>query len=706
EARLLMLSAHNILLPASGRPVVIPHQDMVIGAYYLTQMRAGAKGEGKAFASVDEMRMAYHEGVVSLHARVAVRVDGVTIHTTPGRVILNEVLPEGMEYYNRVIDRKELARLVDALYRRLGNTRTAAVLDSIKKLGFQYATRSGTTVGLADVNVPNEKRAILDDAETQVQQIETQHRRGLLTSEERYQRTCDIWTRATDDVTKAMWRNLDPFNPVFMMANSGARGNINQLRQLAGMRGLVSDPTGRIIEIPIRANYREGLTVLEYFISTHGTRKGLADTALRTADSGYLTRRLVDVSQDVIVREEDCGTTRGIEVAAIVERTGDREDVIEPLRERIAGRVTADRVVHPTTGETIIDENQLIDEEHAAAIEDAGIKKVQIRSVLTCRSRYGVCVRCYGRNLASGQMVEIGEAVGIIAAQSIGEPGTQLTMRTFHTGGVAGADDITAGLPRVEELFEARKPKGQAIITESPGTVRVEEGKNGRKVVVAGEDGDRSYNIPYGSRLKVRDGESVEAGDQLTEGSVNPHDILRVRGLRGVQQYLVQEVQDVYRSQVDLNDKHIEIVVRQMLRKVKVDEAGDTDLLPGSTVDIFEFAEENERVEAAGGEPATAKPVLLGITKASLATESFLSAASFQETTRVLTDAAIKGKSDPLLGLKENVIIGKLIPAGTGMSRYRNIQVAPAEGVAPIDPLPYEDDEDEVVEVEQAEIEV
>ena len=677
EARLLMLSAHNILLPASGRPVTTPTQDMVIGCYYLTSVREGAKGEGRAYSSPDELRLAYQNGYLDLHAWIKVRLNGELVETTPGRVFFNEVLPPEMGFVNEVIDRKSLGRLIDNLYRRFGATRTAEVLDKIKEIGFTYATRSGTTIAVSDVAIPEQKKEILARAEEQVAQVEEQHRRGLLTSEERYQRVCDIWARANEEVTKAMWEGLDPFNPVFMMANSGARGNIHQLRQLAGMRGLVADPTGRTIEIPIKANFREGLTVLEYFTSTHGTRKGLADTALRTADSGYLTRRLVDVAQDVIVREEDCGTTQGIIVEPIKEIAGGVEEVIEPLRDRIAGRVAAETIVHPVTGEVIVEENQMIDEPTATAIEDAGIEKVHIRSVLTCRTRHGVCARCYGRNLATGELVEVGEAVGIIAAQSIGEPGTQLTMRTFHTGGVTGVDDITAGLPRVEELFEARKPKGQAIITEVDGVCTVQETKGARKVIVTTPDGEeRVYSIPYGARLKVRDGQTVSAGDRLTEGSVNPHDILRVKGVRGVQTYLVQEVQDVYRSQgVDINDKHIEIIVRQMLRKVQVESPGDTNLLPGSRVDLFEFEEENARVQAEGGEPAVARPVLLGITKASLETESFLSAASFQETTRVLTDAAIKGKTDPLLGLKENVIIGKLVPAGTGMARYRNIKV-------------------------------
>ncbi len=686
EARLLMLSTHNLLLPASGRPVVTPTQDMVIGCYYLTQEKEGAKGEGKAFSSIDEVRMAYHEGDVALHARIKVRYRGELMQTTPGRLFFNDILPEEMGYYNKVIDRKELSKLVDTLYRKFGNAKTAEVLDQIKKLGFRFATQSATTIGVMDVAIPPQKAEVIERSEKLVEQVETQHRRGLLTSEERYQRIVDIWTRAKEEVTRAMWDHLDSFNPVKMMAQSGARGNIHQLSQLAGMRGLVADPTGRTIEIPIKANFREGLNVLEYFISTHGTRKGLADTALRTADSGYLTRRLVDVAQDVIVREEDCGATEGIPVQAIKEGPVGQENVVVPLRERITGRVAAERVVHPATGDVIIEENQMIDEEVAAEIEDAGIETVVIRSVLTCRTRHGVCARCYGRNLATGQMVEVGEAVGIIAAQSIGEPGTQLTMRTFHTGGVAGVDDITAGLPRVEELFEARKPKGQAVITDVEGVVTIQESKGIRKVTVTPPEGEaRVYTIPFGARLKVRDGQVVEAGDQLTEGNLNPHDILRIKGVQAVCEYLVRAVQDVYRSQgVDINDKHIEIIIRQMLRKWKVESSGDTDLLPGGLVEWYEYEDARARVEAEGGEPAEAKPVLLGITKASLATESFLSAASFQETTRVLTEAAIKGKRDPLIGLKENVIIGKLIPAGTGMARYRNVRVRPVPGAVPV----------------------
>ncbi|NLJ73416.1 MAG: DNA-directed RNA polymerase subunit beta' [Firmicutes bacterium] len=676
EARLLMLSTNNILVPSSGRPIVTPTQDMVIGLYYLTANKEGAKGEGRYFGSIDEVRHAYNADAVSLHAMITIRQpDGSRLETTPGRLFFNNILPEEMDYYNAELDKKKLGLLVDGLYKTVGAEETAKTLDKIMQLGFKYSTKSGTTVSVADITVPAGKHDKVRKAEAEVDQIETQFRRGLLTPEERYQRVCDVWTRTKEEITTEMLEKFDKFNPVYMMAISGARGNESQISQLAGMRGLVADPTGKTFEIPIKANFREGLTVLEYFISSHGTRKGLADTALRTADSGYLTRRLVDVSQDVIVREHDCGTKDGIYVSAIKELSGNHEAIIEPLWERLAGRVTAETVCDPETGEVIIEANEMIDDFCAQRIENAGIEKVKIRSVLACNTRYGVCVKCYGRNLAKGDLVDVGEAVGIVAAQSIGEPGTQLTMRTFHTGGVAG-DDITAGLPRVEELFEARKPKGQAIIAEIPGTLSIVETKGVRKAHVKGDGEEKTYTIPYGARLRVRDGSKVEAGDRITEGSVNPHDILAVQGTRAVQEYLVQEVQEVYRSQgVNINDKHIEVIVRQMLRKHKVEEPGDTLMLPGALVDVFDLEEENERVVAEGGEPAVAKPVLLGITKASLATESFLSAASFQETTRVLTEASIKGRVDKLLGLKENVIIGKLIPAGTGMSRYRDVEL-------------------------------
>ncbi|HHW39857.1 MAG TPA: DNA-directed RNA polymerase subunit beta' [Syntrophomonadaceae bacterium] len=671
EARILMLSSHNILNPKDGRPVVAPTQDMVLGCYYLTIDEEGAKGEGKYFRDFNEAYYAYESGVIDLHAHIKVRVNGKLVDTTVGRLIFNQVIPPELGFINEVVGKKILAEIVGKCYRRLGYERTAALLDGIKKLGFSYATKAGITVGITDVAVPPEKPDILARADAEVDKVEQQYRRGLITEDERYDKITGIWQRATEEVTESLLKHLDRLNPIYMMANSGARGNIQQIRQLAGMRGLMADPSGQIIDVPIKANFREGLTVLEYFTSTHGARKGLADTALRTADSGYLTRRLVDVAQDVIVREADCGTSEGI----FVEEIKDGDDVIEKLSERIIGRYTLLPVLHPETGEEIVPADTEITEEYAEKIIEAGIKKVLIRSVLTCKTRYGTCQKCYGRNLATGFTVEIGEAVGIMAAQSIGEPGTQLTMRTFHTGGVAG-EDITQGLPRVEELFEARKPKGQAIIAENDGIVTIQESKGKREIEIAGYDEKRTYQIPFGSRIKVENGQYVEAGEELTEGSVNPHDLLQVKGITAVQDYLLREVQRVYRMQgVDINDKHIEVMIRQMLRKVKVEESGDTDLLPGGLIEVFDFEEENARVLAEGGEPASAKPVILGITKASLATDSFLSAASFQETTRVLTEASIKGKIDPLLGLKENVIIGKLIPAGTGMSRYRNIKV-------------------------------
>jgi len=679
EARVLMLSAHNLLSPAHGKPVVTPTQDMVLGCYYLTIVRDGAEGEGRYFANPEEAILALDEGVVELHARIKVRVNGRVIETTPGRLIFNQHVQTGLGYLNVEIDKKQLGRIVDYCCRHYTTVQTAEILDRIKKLGFHYATLSGATIAVKDITIPEAKKSIITEAETKVEQLEAHLRRGLITPEERYFKVIEIWGKAKEEVEKAVRASFGKFNAVFMMANSGARGNFQQLSQLAGMRGLMNDPSGRTIDLPIKTNFREGLSVLDFFNSTHGARKGLADTALRTADSGYLTRRLVDVAQDVIVREEDCGTTEGIRVGAIYYESEFEEgqgQLIESLFERIVGRLASEDIFDPQTGELIVARNEEITEEIAERIEKVGIREVPIRSVMTCRTRYGVCARCYGRNLATGKLVDVGEAVGIIAAQSIGEPGTQLTMRTFHMGGVAG-DDITLGLPRVEELFEARKPKGQAIVAEVGGTVKLTEIKGLRRIVIVTDNGEeRSYQVPYGARLRVKDGSRVEPGDRLTEGSANPHDILKVKGIRGVQQYIVQEVQEVYRTQsVEINDKHIEIIVRQMLRKRKVEDPGDTDLLPGGLVDLFELEEENARVEAAGGRPAVARPVLLGITKASLATESFLSAASFQETTRVLTEASIKGRKDPLLGLKENVIIGKLIPAGTGMSRYRNIRI-------------------------------
>ncbi len=694
EARFLMLSANNLLKPQDGKPVTVPTQDMVLGSYYLTIERPGEKGEGQIFSSPEEAIMAYDNGYLGLHAPIKVRVkkmqDGEPvsklINATVGRVIFNEAIPQDLGFVDRslpenffeleitfIVDRKALGRIIDKCIKAHGTTETAVVLDKIKSLGFKYSTKGAITISVSDMIIPEVKQRYLKETEERIENIVRQYKRGLISDEERYNSVINAWTETVENITQALMSNLDRFNPVYMMAHSGARGNVNQIRQLAGMRGLMADTQGKTVEIPIKANFREGLNVLEYFISTHGARKGLADTALRTADSGYLTRRLVDVSQDVIVREIDCGTRKGIEVSDVK----DGSDVIEGLAERIVGRYAAENIAHPQTGEILVEAGRMIKDNVAEKIVKAGYKKVKIRSILTCHSEYGVCAKCYGANLATGEECNVGEAVGIIAAQSIGEPGTQLTMRTFHTGGVAG-DDITQGLPRVEELFEARKPKGLAIISEIPGTVKINESKKKREVIVTSEDGDsRNYLIPYGSRIKVSEGDVVEAGDELTEGSVNPHDILKIKGINGVQSYLLQEVQRVYRLQgVDINDKHIEIIVRQMLRKVKIEDAGDTTLLPGGLVDIFDFDEENAKAVAEGKRPATGKRTLLGITKASLATESFLSAASFQETTRVLTEAAIKGKIDPLVGLKENVIIGKLIPAGTGMSRYKDINIS------------------------------
>ena len=672
EARVLMLSAYNILSPAYGRAITSPTRDIVFGCYYLTLERAGAPGEGKVFSRPDEVRLAYECGVVDLHAKIKVRLshDGELIDTTVGRVVFNEALPEELRFINEVCDRKILSQIVSDAHTRLGSTKTMQLLDSIKDLGFRFATVSGSGIALSDIVIPKEKEAILATADKDVDAIDTQHRRGLITNEERYLKTVEVWTQATETITRKMLNAFDPFNPLYMMAQSGARGNIQQIRQLAGMRGLMTDPSGRIIELPIKANFREGLTVLEYFISTHGQRKGLADTAIRTSESGYLTRRLVDVVQDVIVREEDCKTTSGVDMTPITHGS----QVVVSLADRITGRVASEDVVAPRSKRVLVEVGQEIDEGVAERIEQAGIPSVGVRSVLTCKTRHGVCAKCHGRNLATGKLVEIGEAVGIIAAQSVGEPGTQLTMRTFHTGGVAGFD-ITQGLPRVEELFEARPPKGQAVISEIDGTVHVSGRTGARVLTVSGRDGEREYSVADG--VRVADGDTVSAGDQLTDGSVNPHDILRIKGLAAVQGYLVQEIQSVYRSQgVDINDKHIEIIVRQMLRRVHIEDPGDTACLPGEIVDVFALEDENARATASRKKPATARPVLLGITKASLATESFLSAASFQETTRVLTDAAIKGKTDPLLGLKENVIIGKLIPAGTGMPRYRSLKIS------------------------------
>ncbi|QQY79421.1 DNA-directed RNA polymerase subunit beta' [Keratinibaculum paraultunense] len=693
EARLLMLSVNNILAPKDGRPITTPTQDMVLGSYYLTAENPGEKGEGKIFKDYDELLHAYFNGDVSIHAKVKVRKKlneedrGRIIESTVGRFIFNEHIPQDLGFVDRekdpysleidrLVDKKALGDIVERCYRKHGNIVTAEVLDHIKKIGFHYSTIGAITISMDDIIVPEEKEKLLEKAEEEVDKFERSYRRGLISDEERYERVIEIWNRTTDKVSEALMDGLDHMNNIYIMAHSGARGSKNQIRQLGGMRGLMASASGETIEVPIKSNFREGLDVLEFFISTHGSRKGLADTALRTADSGYLTRRLVDVSQDVIVREEDCGTEQYI----VAKDFRDGNEIIEELKDRIVGRFVVEDVVDPNTNEIIIKKGEMITESIAERIDKAGIKEVKVRSVLTCKTRHGVCAKCYGRDLATGYPVHVGEAVGTIAAQSIGEPGTQLTMRTFHTGGVAGAD-ITQGLPRVEELFEARKPKGLAVISEISGEVSINETKKKKEVIITSNDGDtKTYSIPYGSRLKVRDGDFVEAGDEITEGSVNPHDILKIKGVQGVQNYLVREVQRVYRLQgVDIDDKHIEIIVRQMLSKVRVEDPGDTDLLPGSLVNLHEFEDVNKEISEAGGKPAIGRRALLGITKASLATESFLSAASFQETTRVLTEAAIKGKVDKLMGLKENVIIGKLIPAGTGMKRYKNIEVVYAE---------------------------
>lgn len=699
EARFLMLAANNILKPQDGSPVVSPTQDMILGSYYMTLEVAGSIGEGKVFTDLQEMEAAYDNKVVSLHSKVKVRVykdiDGVKqsriIESTVGRFLFNEFIPQDLGLVNRerpedafllevndLVDKKKLSQIVEKCYHTHGPTKTSVVLDDIKKMGFHYSTIGAITVGVSDMDVPKEKLEILQSADLEVEKIQKMFRRGLISEDERYEKVVEIWTAATNDVTEAMMGNLSPLNPINMMANSGARGSKNQIKQLAGMRGLMASPSGKIIELPIRSNFREGLNVSEFFISSHGARKGLADTALRTADSGYLTRRLVDVSQDVIVKEDDCGSTQGYKATPVE----DNGEVIETLRDRIAGRYAFEDILHPETGAVLVKKNELIDISMAAQIQEIGFKHIMIRSVTNCQSKVGVCTKCYGVDLTTWKPVGIGEAVGTIAAQSIGEPGTQLTMRTFHTGGVATAEDITQGLPRIEELFEARKPKGLAIISEIAGLVSLRETKKRKEVVVSGDTEEKAYAIPYGSRLKVYEGDVIEAGDEITEGSINPNDILAIKGIHGVQRYLLQEVQKVYRMQgVHINDKHIETIVRQMLRKVKVTEAGDTELLPGGLVDIFTFEEENEKIKQEGKEPATATRVLLGITKASLATDSFLSAASFQETTRVLTDAAIKGKQDPLIGLKENVIIGKLIPAGTGIKDYNDIVIYDEEKV-------------------------
>ena len=689
EARYLMLSVNNLLKPQDGKPVTVPTQDMILGSYYLTMEVAGEKGEGMYCIDENEAMMAYQNGDLGLHAKIKVRMTKVingekktkTIETTVGRLIYNQGIPQDLGFVDRSnpenafdleinfpVMKKNLGTIIAKCIDKHGLNVSAELLDYIKATGFKYSTKGAITVSVADVAVPEAKKEILANAETEVENIAKQYKRGLITDDERYDSVIKVWEKATSDVTEAMKDNFDELNPIFMMAQSGARGNMNQLRQIAGMRGLMANTSGKAVEIPIKACFREGLDVLEYFISSHGARKGLADTALRTADSGYLTRRLVDVSQDIIVREEDCGTDEYIEIEDIK----DGNQIIEKLQERLTGRFPYEDIKDPKTGEILADKDTLITSALADKIISAGITKVKVRSVLGCHTKHGVCAKCYGMGLATRKVVNIGEAVGIIAAQSIGEPGTQLTMRTFHTGGVAGGD-ITQGLPRVEELFEARKPKGLAVISEISGTVDIEDSKKRKEVRVTSEDNSKTYTISFGSKLKVKQGDYIQAGDPITEGSINPNEILAIKGPQGVFEYLTSEVQKVYRNQgVDINDKHIEIISRQMLKKIKIEDSGDTNMFVGSLADINEFNAENKKMEAEGKTPAKGQRVLLGITKASLATESFLSAASFQETTRVLTEAAIKGKSDSLIGLKENVIIGKLIPAGTGLAIYRN----------------------------------
>jgi len=699
EARFLMLSANNLLKPQDGNPVTVPSQDMVLGSYYLTIER-DEPGAGKVFSNMDEVILALNEKVIGLHAPIKMRitreVNGVMksgiVDCTAGRLIFNEPIPQDLGFVDRsdpeheldlevnfLVTKKELGKIIAKAIDKHGFTQTAELLDRLKALGYKYSTQGAITISVSDMVIPKEKYEYIAASEKAITNIEQQFNMGFITDDERYNLVINEWTKTTKDVTNALENSLDRFNPIYMMAHSGARGSMNQIRQLAGMRGLMANTAGKTIEIPIKANFREGLSVLEYFISSRGARKGLADTALRTADSGYLTRRLVDVSQDVIIREHDCGAHDGIEVYEIK----DGNQVIEPFKDRLIGRYLVEDAVDPKTGEVLVSSDKLMDGDDAAKIINAGIERIKIRSTLKCRAKYGVCSKCYGANLASSGPVNIGESVGIIAAQSIGEPGTQLTMRTFHTGGVAG-DDITQGLPRVEELFEGRKPKKMAILSEISGRVSFDEiKKNAPRTVVVSNDktGEAAnYPIPFGATIKVKDGQEIQAGDELTEGALNPHDVLRILGVSAVQNYLIREVQRVYRQQgVDINDRHIEVIVRQMLRKVRVDEPGDTELLSGAMVDVLEVEEANEKIRerVANGEnlvEATIIPVLLGITKASLATDSFLSAASFQETTRVLTEAAIKGKIDPLLGLKENVIIGKLIPAGSGMERYHDFE--------------------------------
>ena len=695
ECRFLLLSPNNLLKPSDGAPVAVPSQDMVLGIYYLTQERPGAKGEGGIYKNVNEAILAYENDALTLHSKIKVKItkknaEGKTVsgivESTLGRFIFNEILPQDLGFVDRSKDenillpevdfhvgKKQLKKILEKVINTHGATKTAEVLDDIKAMGYKYSTRAAMTVSISDMTVPPKKKQLIAEAEATVEKITKNFKRGLVTEEERYKEVIETWKVTDDAITKELLDGLDKYNNIYMMADSGARGSDKQIKQLAGMRGLMADTSGRTIELPIKSNFREGLDVLEYFISAHGARKGLSDTALRTADSGYLTRRLVDVSQELIIREIDCCEGKAVP-GMYVKAFMDGREEIESLEERITGRYLAEDIVDPETGEIVVAANHMVTPKRASEVVKTGVTQVKIRTILTCKAHSGVCAKCYGANMATGQAVQVGEAVGIIAAQSIGEPGTQLTMRTFHTGGVAG-DDITQGLPRVEELFEARKPKGLAIIAEFGGVATIRDTKKQREVVVTDSEGNsKAYPIPYGSRIKVLDGAELEAGDELTEGSVNPHDLLKIKGVRAVQDYMLREVQRVYRLQgVEINDKHIEIIVRQMLKKIRIDTKGDSEFLPGMTTDVLEFNEVNEQLNEQGLEPATGTQIMLGITKASLATSSFLSAASFQETTKVLTEAAINGKGDPLIGLKENVIIGKLIPAGTGMKRYRNV---------------------------------
>ena len=705
ECRFMLLSPNNLLKPSDGGPVAVPSQDMVLGIYYLTQERPGSIGEGKYFKSINEAILAYENKILTFQTRIKVRMqkkmaDGTiqqgTVESTLGRFIFNEILPQDLGFVDRSIPenamklevdfhvgKKQLKQILEKVINTHGATKTAEVLDNIKAMGYKYSTRAAMTVSISDMTVPPQKPQMIKEAQDTVDRITRNFKRGLITEEERYKEVVETWKNTDDKLTKALLSGLDKYNNIFMMADSGARGSDKQIKQLAGMRGLMADTTGHTIELPIKSNFREGLDVLEYFMSAHGARKGLSDTALRTADSGYLTRRMVDVSQDLIIREMDCAVDRDEIPGMYVKSFTDGKEEIENLQERITGRFSCETICNKD-GEVLVKANHMITPKRAARIMKEGVdengnplEQVKIRTILTCRSHIGICAKCYGSNMATGEPVQVGEAVGIIAAQSIGEPGTQLTMRTFHTGGVAGGD-ITQGLPRVEELFEARKPKGLAIITEIAGVATIKDTKKKREIIVTNpEDGDsKTYLIPYGSRIKIMDGAVLEAGDELTEGSVNPHDILRIKGVRAVQDYMLREVQRVYRLQgVEISDKHIEVLVRQMLKKIRIENNGDTEFLPGTLVDSLEFEDVNEAMIKEGKEPAEGKQVMLGITKASLATNSFMSAASFQETTKVLTEAAIKGKIDPLIGLKENVIIGKLIPAGTGMKRYRNIKI-------------------------------